>query len=206
MSFNLSDYIQSPINAVISNANFMLFSQIGSQIIQLFGVIDAIPDETHQIAVGVSTYPIETGATLMDHAYIKPTQLTLTGYISSVLVSKITTLVSPFRDREGWERMLLQLKKKERVSVVTLLTTYNSMIITDISTRKSSDVGEGSLIFRMVLLESLIAETETGKLPANSLSADASGRSSLVNGGSKQSLVPLNDQQKSILGQLVGLL
>lgn len=201
MTFNVSNYIQSPFNAITSDINFLLFSRTDSQILQLFGVIDAIPEETHQVSVGTSDYPIETGATLTDHAFIKPTQLTLTGYISDLLVGKFSTLITPFRDSEGWERILLQTQKRNLVSVVTLLTTYNNMIITDVSTSKDSSTGR-SLIFRMQLKQALIANTQLTKLPKDQVTGAAANKTGLINGGSKQAITGTGTQQESWLSQI----
>jgi len=187
MSYNISNYIQSPFNAITSNINFLLFSKIGSQIVQLFGVIDSIPEEMHAVSVGKSNYPIETGATSTDNVYSKPTELTIVGYISGVLVPKFSTLVTPYRDREGWERLLLQIKKGEQVSIVTLLTVYNHMIMTDLHTAKNAEIGQGSLVFTMKLEEALIAETETTKLPADNIKGAAQHKASVIKAGAKQS-------------------
>lgn len=202
MSYNISNYIESPIDAVVSDVNFLLFSSVGSQIIQLFGVIDAIPEENHDESVGVTTYPIETGATLTDHAYIQPAKLTLQGYVSDLLVNKFSTIVTPFRDREAWERIVLQLRKRSFVSVVTLLKTYNNMLITNVTTRKDASTGK-SLIFTMELQEVLVANTQQTKLPKQQTSGAAANRTSLINGGAKQAIDGNAAQQASWLGQIV---
>jgi hypothetical protein len=196
---NISNYVSAPLNAITSDINFLLFSEVGSQIVQLFGVVDLIPEELHEISVGKSNYPIETGATLTDHVFIKPKKLTIVGYVSDIMHRKITTLVTPFRDREAWERIKLIVNKREVVSVVTLLSVYNNMIITDVSSPKNSEVGKRSLMFRMTLEESLIAETQTTKLPKDKIKGAAKNKASLVNGGLKQSITANN----SLLGQII---
>lgn len=202
MSFNISNYIQSPFNAITSDVNFLLFSTLGSQIVQLFGVIDAIPEENHVVSVGTSDYPIETGATLTDHAFIKPTQLTITGYVSDLLVNQFSTIVTPFRDREAWERILLQVNQRELVSVITLLTTYNNMIIEEVSTTKDVNAGR-SLIFTMRLKQQLIANTQTAKLPKDQTQGIAENRTSEINNGAKQAQIGSDAQNDSWIGQIV---
>jgi len=202
-AYHISDYIQSPLNAAISNVNFLVFSKLGSQITTLLGVIDAIPEEQHVASVGVSDYPIETGATLTDHAFIKPIELNITGIISDVLINTFTTLATPFRDREGWERILLQLQRRELVTIVTLLKTYNDMLITRVSPRKNARIGGRGMQFSMQLRQVLIAETVTNLLPKDQVTGDAANRSGVVNGGEKQSDQPTDSQQNSWLASLV---
>jgi hypothetical protein len=202
MSYNISNYIQSPFDAVTSEANFLLFSTLDSQIIQLFGVVDAIPEENHQVSVGTTDYPIETGATLTDHAFIKPTQLTLQGYVSDILVGRFTTIVTPFRDREAWERIILQIQKRELVSVVTLLTTYNNMVIEDVTTSKDISSGR-SLIFTMRLKQLLIADTQTTKLPKKQTKGAATNKTSEINNGAKQAQVASDAKKTSWASQIL---
>ncbi|MEE9451370.1 MAG: hypothetical protein V3V61_01275 [Gammaproteobacteria bacterium] len=198
-----TDYLKAPLNAVASSEEFLLFARINSQVIQLLGVIDAIPEEKHEASVGVSNYPIETGATLTDHAFIEPIELTLVCYVSDLLIDNATTLVTKFRDREAWERILLLINKRELVTVVTLLKTYNDMLITNVTTAKNENSGGGSLLFTMSFKQSLIAETQTTSLPSSQVTGIASDRTGLVNGGSKQSLEGTASQTESWLGQLL---
>ena len=201
MSYPISDYIQSPINAVASDVNFLLFSRTASQIVQLLGVIDSIPEEEHILSAETSNYPIDSGAILSDHIFIKPTELSIVGYVSDILVSKITTLVTPFRDREAWQRITFEMQKREVVTIVTLLETYDNMVITNVQAIKNADNGGSGLRFKMSLKQTLIAETQTTKLPKTNVTGAAENRTGLVNGGNKQS----QERDLSILGNLIEL-
>lgn len=202
MTNSILNYIQSPFNAIVSDINFLIFSQIGSQVEQLLGVIDSIPEEQHLLSAESSVYPIETGANLGDNIYVKPTELTLTCYVSKLLISKITTLVTTLRDREAWERLKLLINSRELVTVVTTLTTYENMAVLRISSLRNSNNGSGSLVFDMFLREMLIAETQTTYLPSDQLTNLATNRSSIVNGGLKQSETSTTTQSESWLSSI----
>ena len=202
MSFNISNYIQSPFDAITSDINFLLFSSIGAQITQLVGVIDAIPEEDHEITVQSTKYPVETGATNTDNAFVEPTQLTITGYVSDLLVNRITTLVTPFRDREAWERIEFQLRQLNFVSVVTLLKTYNNMLIRSVKAKKDNSTGR-ALIFTMLLEETIIADTQLISLPKSSVTGAAENKTGVVNLGSQQSSTATNQERDGWLSQIV---
>ena len=167
--------------------NFLIYQQIASEIVQLSGVISAIPEEDHVAQVGTSDYPIETGATLTDHAFIKPIQLTITGLVSSLFAINAGSLVGTYRDKEAWQQMLQLLDRRSFVTAVTTLAEYENMIIESIEARKNSQEGIGGLRFSMQLKQVLVANTQSTRLPSNQISGAATNRASTINGGDKQS-------------------
>jgi len=180
-----SDYISSPLNAIVSEASFLVITTVKSQILSLVGVFDYIPEEKHTVSVGTTDYPIETGATLTDHAFIKPLELEMLAVVSDILVQRFTTLLTPYRDREGWERILLQIQRRNLVTVVTLLKTYNNLILTDVSVDKDQSTGR-SLVARLKFKEALIANTQTTELPESNITGAADNQASTVNNGVRQ--------------------
>ena len=201
MSFNLQPIIGAAGTVAASSFNFLTFRAGVASVVPLAGVIDTIPEEQHAIEVGVSQYPIETGATLTDHVFIKPKKLTITAYVSDLLVPVSSTLTTPYRDSEAWKKIVDQILKREVLTVVTLLTTYQNMILTGASAPKNSSNGR-SLIVNMSFEESLIANSQSTQLPSDQLTGDATDKSGQINGGQKQSSDATGNQAKSWLTQI----
>lgn len=199
MSF-VSNYVSQTAQSFIKGqANALIYGVQGTQIIQLYGTTDAIINENHQAQSMSSEYSIETGATLTDHLYIKPKQLTVTCYVSSILQQEFSTLSQSARDNEAFARFIKQQDSRSLVSVVTTIYTYDNMYIANISAPKDSGVGSNNLVFDLTLKETLLAQTS--QLP--NTSGVAKNRTPTKNNGSQQSTSIPPTQYESVLYQIL---
>lgn len=129
--------------------------------------IDATLRIKHQVAVQVSTSPIEDGADITDHVREVPQGLEVvgiivpispTGQIRSVAdaLGGLGGLTAVFgyegtRDIEAWQALKALIKRKKRIEVVTRYDTYN---VLPIELLADEDAGFGlALQFSMRLLE-----------------------------------------------------
>ena len=97
----------------LNDQSFGLFGQSGTFIQGLFGIVDAHPDESHEISIAKTDYPIETGSSLTDNAINEPDKLTLEGWVSDLFIP-LTALVSiEGRPVEAWNRITALAKARE---------------------------------------------------------------------------------------------
>ena len=175
---------------MISDITFGLFGQNETEISGLVGIIDSWPEESHSMSVSKTTYPVETGLSGTDNAVVEPKKLVLMGWVSDLLplLGGIITIPGPGRAKEAWGRVKELMEKLEPVTVITILATYENMLITAADATVNADTGK-ALKFNIVLEEVLFAETEVTELPATQLKEDgaANDKASATDGGLKQS-------------------
>jgi len=157
----------------LQNESFGIFGQDQTFIEGLFGIVDAHPDESHELKVTKTAYPIETGSSLTDNAVIEPRKLTLEGWISDLLYSENALVQIEGRPIEGWNRLVTLAEDREPLTVVTTLQVYENMLITNLSSVKNADTGE-TLRFIVELEEILFSETRLTRLPPSRI--DRTGR------------------------------
>ena len=180
-----SNYLANTSQSFLSgSANSLIYGVSGTQIIQLYGTTDAILNENHQLQASSSDYPIETGATITDHIYIKPKGLTITAYVSSILIQEYSTMSSNARDTEAFARFVYLQASRTLLSVVTTLYTYDNMHITSLTSPKDSGVGNNNAVFNITLREILLTQTAT----TSNTSGIAQNRTATQNNGSQQSI------------------
>lgn len=184
MSFNTSN---AGTGTNLSSPDGLVFKQNGSEIVALGNVFDAIPTENYESDLQTTQYSIETGATLTDQAVLKPKTVTLLCYITPVQVKSDSSLQGVFRDEQGWQKILEYQRSFELTTVVTLLGTYENMVLTSATTEKSDSAPTGTLIATLVFEQILVANTQSTKLPASQLSTGLARNSSNVARGEVQS-------------------
>jgi hypothetical protein len=132
---------------------------IGSDIIA-----DCVLEEIHSDEMEITQHPVQEGTTISDHAYRRPTELTLT-YIWSgggrqnvdrsteFLVDTYTMIRQIYSDRNP-------------LRVITGKATYNNMMIQGISVT-TDRASENVLIARITLQELLVATVSTSTMAAD---------------------------------------
>lgn len=176
------------IRGCLDDPNFGVFTQNPASVSGLLGVVDAYPEEYHNYEVSTTNYPIETGGTLTDNAYVEPRILTMRAYVSEFLPSADTIVKVNGRSRaiEAWERIREVASRREPVTVVTLIETYPNMLITAMNPVVNESTGY-SLVFDISFKEVIFANTQITQLPPARVSGPAADRTSTVEGGQKQS-------------------
>ena len=128
---------------------------------------DGFLDVTHSSNLEITENQIETGASVVDHAYMKPVTLSMT-----VLVSDVHQSIVPGQFSEGWRRhtsawQLLKRLQADRtpLSVFTKLTLYDNMLIKTIEA-VDTDQTLHSLEAKVTLQEVPVATLKTVKISA----------------------------------------
>lgn len=128
---------------------------------------DGFLDVTHSSNLEITENQIETGASVVDHAYMKPVTLSMT-----VLVSDVHQSIVPGQFSEGWRRhtsawQLLKRLQADRtpLSVFTKLALYDNMLIKSIEA-VDTDQTLHSLEAKVTLQEVPVATLKTVKISA----------------------------------------
>lgn len=128
----------------------------------LVAYVDGYHSEEHTLSVARTDYPVESGATLTDHAVVQPDELVLHGWVSTVLPARRFGAVESNRDlggdpnlrgAEAWEHVRRLVDTLEPVEMVsTVLGNYSNMLIVNASARANDKTGR-SLDFTLTLRE-----------------------------------------------------
>lgn len=117
---------------------------------------DGFLNVNHERRLTTTSNPVETGAAIVDHAYIEPARITM-----KVIVSDVHQSLIPGQFEGGYARhtqawQLLKQLQENRIPmfVFTKLDTYENMLITSITANDNSDT-----------FESLIADVELTEIP-----------------------------------------
>lgn len=128
---------------------------------------DGFLNVSHSSNLEITENQIETGASVVDHAYMKPVTLSMT-----VLVSDVHQSIVPGQFSEGWRRhtsawQLLKRLQADRtpLSVFTKLALYDNMLIKSVSA-VDTDQTLHSLSADVVLQEVPVATLKTVKISA----------------------------------------
>ena len=128
---------------------------------------DGFLNVSHSSNLEITENQIETGASVVDHAYMKPVTLSMT-----VLVSDVHQSIVPGQFSEGWRRhtsawQLLKRLQADRtpLSVFTKLALYDNMLIKSIDA-VDTDQTLHSLKAEVTLQEVPVATLKTVKISA----------------------------------------
>ena len=128
---------------------------------------DGFLDVDHNYEVEITQNQIETGAMIVDHAYIKPITLSM-----QIIVSDVHQSIVNGQFSEGWSRhtsawQILRKLQADRVplSVFTKLALYDNMLIKSLSA-KDTDKTLSTLVANVTLQEVPMATLKTVKISA----------------------------------------
>lgn len=152
----------------------------------------------HSIELQTTSNPVETGASIVDHAYVKPAELTMEVMMSDVhqsLVPEQFTGAS-FRSVNAWQVLRKLQSDRIPMSVFTRLGLYTNMLITKLT---ASDTAETfrALSAEVTLREIPVARVKTVKIS----SAD---QTTINTEMGKIEASQINDELQSLLYQWYG--
>jgi hypothetical protein len=114
-------------------------------------------EERHEDETEITHHPVEVGATISDHAYDRPAELSLT-YVWSMSSDQNDDETDTFLN--GLYRKILQLKAEHiPFKVVTGKRTYENMLISGLMVNTDKTT-EHVLLIRINCLEILMASTQ----------------------------------------------
>ena len=174
---------------IIRGQDFVILSgrpplQIGAGPVELSGSVDGFLSETHELRVSKTTYPVESGQSLIDHAVMEPRTLELEGWVSDLLVPESRPFGQPRygSSAEAWEEISELVRTRKPVSVITMLGLYENMLITSVKAPVDRTTGR-ALRFDMELEEVLFRDLERGVAPAPVRTGPAGDRPTESNRG-----------------------
>jgi len=154
-------------------------SQLGS--FSLYVTIE----ERHHDELVITDHPVEQGAAISDHAYKKPSELTMTiGWSNSSLAS-IGTLQFGNYSRSTYQDLLDLQKSRTLFDVSTGKRRYSNMLIQSLSTTTDAKT-ENSLIVTLHCREVIIVQTTTTQLQPAANMASPQKTAGTSNTGTKQ--------------------
>ena len=209
---------------VIQGHEFLLFpgshalpSALFRRVQPLAAIADGFISEEHAVRISKTSYPVDTGGSLVDHAVIQPRTLKLAGWVSDLLAPEGRRGNSS-RGSDAWLQLTGLIESREPFLVVTLLDVYPSMLITSLKAPVDRTTGR-ALRFEMELEEVQFRALERGQRPPPVRIGPAEDRPEEVDLGKTNAVVvpvatvmAINDLQEpeeseggpSIGGRIVG--
>ena len=89
---------------------------------------DAVFSTEHQASVTATNHPVQQGASVSDHAYIEPDEVTI-----SIGMTDTMTDAGSDHSVNAYTTLRSIMEKREPVTLVTRLKTYSNMLITSMS-------------------------------------------------------------------------
>lgn len=152
----------------------------------------------HSIELQTTSNPVETGASIVDHAYVKPAELTMEVMMSDVHQSLVPEQFTGanFRSVNAWQVLRKLQSDRIPMSVLTRLGLYTNMLITRLT---ASDTAETfrALSAEVTLREIPVARVKTVKIS----SAD---QTTINTEMGKIEASQINDELQSLLYQWYG--
>lgn len=127
---------------------------------------DCTLSEGRTIAVEWSEHPIESGATVADHAVVRPPELSLEGFLTRTPLSMSTELdnLDPNYLDAAMDALEGMASDREPILIVTGLRAYEDYRITSVSFTRSPEDGQGARV-SLSLRPIQIVEAGTVLLP-----------------------------------------
>ena len=159
---------------------------------------DGFVDVSHSADLEITSNQVESGATIVDHAYIKPLELSMTVFVSDVHQS-----IVPCQFYEGWRRhtsawQLLKKLQADRMplTVFTKLGIYDNMLIRSL---KATDNGEN-----LSTLEAQVSLQEVPIATLRTVKISKADQTTLESELGKVNAQYMTDDQYTMLGQMFG--
>lgn len=142
-------------------------------------------DERHHDELVITDHPVEQGASISDHAYKKPAEVTLTLAWSNSSLSSITSFQFGSYNQFVYKNLLALQASRTPFALSTGKRRYQNMLIQSLDTTTDAKT-ENSLIVTLHCREVIIVQTTTTQLqPADNMSSPQK-TAALTNAGTKQ--------------------
>ena len=176
--------------------NFALYAPTRTDIPLLEGRVDGWPVAEHRLELGTTEHPVESGATLTDHAVKRRERLRLEGWVSDIMPAAGTE-PSPDRSTDAWAAIVELFRNRTPVTVITPIRVYENMLTIRAVAPVDRRTGR-ALRFTIDLAEVIFTSTDLNQLTPDGVAqtGPAANRTSLVDGGDRQS--PVINQQAQV--------
>lgn len=124
---------------------------------------DAVFEESHSADLEVTEFPVETGGSISDHAFMKPLRLTISAGVSDIPLRTVPN--DPYASESGraaraYELLMLLQKTAEPFSVQTGLKLYTNMVCVSLNCSQDR-LTASALHFTATLREVTIVSTQS---------------------------------------------
>ena len=158
-------------------------------------VFDAVFKEDHTSNLTMTDHPVETGASLTDHAFIEPAEVSFEIGVSDSAI-RTGSFGTGSRSVRAYQELLRLQKRRVPMTVVTRLRTYRNMLISSIIAPRDFATMH-ALKATIMMREIMIGRTDTVTVsPRASAQPQKTGS---TNGGARQP--DSSPPQQSILSQ-----
>ena len=159
---------------------------------------DGFMQVEHNIELQTTSNPVETGASVVDHAYVKPAELVMKVMMSDVHQSLVPGQFTgaSFRSVNAWQVLRKLQSDRIPMSVFTRLGLYTNMLITKLTTSDTAETFR-ALSAEVTLREIPVARVKTVKIS----SAD---QTTINTEMGKIEASQINDELQSLLYQWYG--
>ncbi len=135
--------------------------------------LDASLEENHVYKALVTKNPVETGADISDNISINPVELSITGFITDTPVKffqgiRNAVSGSGSLSKTAHDDLVFLFKAKQKMTVITGLTTYKDMVISALSFPRNAQTGR-AIRFECQLMQIITVTFETGEIDASTL-------------------------------------
>lgn len=126
---------------------------------------DGFINVDHTIELQTTSNPVETGASVVDHAYVKPAELVMKVMMSDVHQSLVPGQFTgaSFRSVNAWQVLRKLQSDRIPMSVFTRLGLYTNMLITKLATTDTAETFR-ALSAEVTLREIPVARVKTVKI------------------------------------------
>jgi len=157
--------------------------------------IDVMVEETHASELHTTEHPIETGALITDHSFMRPLEVVLRcGWSNSNFRVPVGSLVLdpgvPGKDyvTQVYSQLLALQKARKPFSILTTLRQYPNMLMTSLEVSRDQRTSQ-VLVVSASCREVIIVNTKSTSLPPKENQANPASTAETKNAGTKQ-LVP----------------
>ena len=151
--------------------------------LQLSGRVDSYPSVEHRLELGTTEHPVESGATLTDHAVKRRERLRMEGWVSDLLPAPGRDL-EPDGATDTWNAIVELFENRTPVTIVTSLRVYRNMLIIRAVAPVNRRTGR-ALRFTIDFAEVIFTSTDFQQLTPDGVSGPAAHRTSQVDGGDR---------------------
>ena len=159
---------------------------------------DGFMQVEHNIELQTTSNPVETGASVVDHAYVKPAELVMKVMMSDVHQSLVPGQFTgaSFRSVNAWQVLRKLQSDRIPMSVLTRLGLYTNMLITKLT---ASDTAE---TFRALSAEVTLREIPVARIKTVKISS--ADQTTINTEMGKIEASQINDELQSLLYQWYG--
>jgi hypothetical protein len=145
--------------------------------------IDCLIEETYENAVQVTDHPVEAGAEITDHSYVRPVEVTLrcgwSNASAQALAGTIQQVIQsgslPSSDYVGqvYSQLIALQESRQPFNITTTLGAYNNMLLTSLRVTRDERTRQ-VLLVTATFREVILVQTQTATVPQTNQANPAS--------------------------------